>query len=319
MQKILLDTNVWRYLIDSGQEGKLFQIAKRSDVKVAVAPSIVLETLRLGDHVLRKKIVEVLSRECWLRLMPDAYKESEELKNEILRCRPEWALKKSNSDRFKNLRYDWIRSKGGFWSKVRSETDAIAEQYSVRDTGVLNMARGQAIDTREAVLRRGEKIVVGKSLSKTPGSWTRANGERVETDFWRVYAHTTWETALSTATPFRQWLSCDIDVLPLITYHAEEFMRFWASDVLAIGVPRAWIRAAMFALQSEHKVTAGTPADAQIAINLLDVDQIVSADKNFVSIVNRIRGEAPCNMGKASLIPGGDAGIEYLFNLISSQ
>jgi hypothetical protein len=317
MMRILLDTNVWRYLVDSGLHDSLYQMIHRSCVQIAVAPTIVLETLRVGDPALRKKIVEVQTRDCWMRIMPDAYLECQDLKHEMLRVRPQWALPKQNIARFRKLRYDWIRSKGGFWSKARTETDSLAAQYATRDSRLLETAREQARDTRNGVLRRGEVIVGSKLLAAVTGSWTLLDGEIVEADFWRVYASAIWETALSDDSPFRQWLSCDIDINLLLTYYASEHLDFWAYEVQATSVPKTWIRAAMFALQSEHKTTNGTPTDAAIAVHLTDVDMIISADKNFVSMANRCYEEAPFGMGRGFLIEAGKSGIERLFEFIS--
>lgn len=316
--RILLDTNVWRYLVDSGQHDGLYRMIHRSCVQIVVAPTILIETLRLGDSALRKKIVEVQTRDCWNRIMPDAYLECEDLKREIMRCRPQWSLPKKNTERFRNLRYDWVRAKGGFWSKARTETDAVAAQYASRDSRVLETAREQARDTRDAVLRRGQVIVGSKSLAEIPGSWTTLGGEKVETDFWRVYASAVWETALTENSPFRQWLSCEIDINLLLTYYASEYSDFWAYEIQASAVPRAWIRAAMFALQSERKTTDGTPTDAAIAVHLPDVDLIVSADKNFVSIANRCHDEASFSIGRGFLIQAGKNGIDQLFEFISA-
>ena len=220
--------------------------------------------------------------------------------------------------RFRKLRYDWVRANGGFWSKARNETDTVAAQYAFQDTRVLEVAREQARDTREAVHRRREVIVGRKSLSEIPGSWTTLNGEKVETDFWRVYGHTVWETALAENSAFRDWLGCDIDLNLLLTYYAYEFFDFWAYKVQASSIPRTWIRAAMFALQSERKTTDGTPTDAAIAVHLMDVDVIVSADKNFVFMANRMHDEAPFSMGRAFPIESGRGGIEQLFQFIST-
>lgn len=108
--KILLDTNVWRYLIDSGQHDRLHQIARRSCAQIAVAPIILLETLRLSDPVLRKEIVVLQARDCWKRLMPAPYLECNDLRQEILKYYPRWALQKRDTARFRKLRYDWVRS-----------------------------------------------------------------------------------------------------------------------------------------------------------------------------------------------------------------
>lgn len=317
--KILLDTNVWRYLVDSGQQDSLYGHAKRFDVEVAISPNILIETMRLGNLELRRKIIELQTRDCWLRLMPDAYLECVEMKEEMLRCRPHWALIKKDTARFRKLRYDWIRSKGGFWHKARINTESVAAAYASQDRAILEKAREQAKTTRDAVLKKGHAILGSGPLAEIDGSWTLKDGQRVKTDFWRVYCSGAWETMLALDSVWRQWLSCDLDINLLFTLFAEEYIDFWANEIQSSSVPRAWIRAAMFVLQSERKITDGTPTDAAIAVHLPDVDLIVSADKNFVSMANRCNVESPTKIGSAFLVQGGDTGIQQLFELISSS
>jgi hypothetical protein len=317
--KILLDTNVWRYLLDSGQHDQLYQISYRSRIRIAVSPNILVETLRMSNSTLRNSIVELQTRDCWLRLMPEAYLESEELVREMLKYHPKWALQKRDMARLRKLRYDWIRSKGGFWSKVRTDTGAIAKQYESRDTQILEAARAQARAMREDVILSGKSIVGKKALAEIPGSWTTKEGEKVETDFWRVYGSTIWANELTRKSPFSDWMRCEIDVNLVLNYYAYEFLDFWAHEAEPSLIPRAWIRASMFALQSERKTTDGTPTDSSIAVHLPDVDLIVSADKNFVHMANRCHDEAPINIGKALLIQSGSEGIDQLFKYMSDS
>jgi len=272
----------------------------------------------MRDPALRKGIIELQTLPCWDRLMPEAYQECEELKGEIARCRPHWTLPKKDTARFRRLRYDWVRKNGGFWSRARTETDRTAIQCASRDFEVLATAIEQSREVRASVIR-GQTILGKSSLSDIPGSWTTSDGRKVETESWRVYAATVWENVLSSDSPFRQWLSCEIDINLLLNYYAQEYADFWEKDVQASSAPRAWIRAAMFAQQSERKTTDGTPVDAAIAVHLPDVDVIVSADKNFVTMANRCSNEAPTRLGRALLIRGGAIGVRDLLDFIATH
>ena len=44
-QKILLDTNIWRYLIDDNASGKLFSSLKTSSNKIQVSPRVFMKLL----------------------------------------------------------------------------------------------------------------------------------------------------------------------------------------------------------------------------------------------------------------------------------
>lgn len=300
--RILLDTNVWRYLVDTGSQNNLYKIARQSRCRVTVAPSVVIETLRLGDRTLRKRIIEVQTRDCWERLMPDAYLECEDIKREMARLHPEWELPKHNLPLFRKLRYDWIRAKGGFWEKSRTDTDAIADEYHSKDSISLEVVRQQSREVRASVVQSGNKIMSTKALKDVVGSWKTVAGEAVQVDGWRVYAMTVWENGLrSSNSPLRQWIGCVIDIDLLLSYWALAFVQFWESQVQPEDVPREWLRAAIYFLQSERKVTDGNPYDSAIAVHLIDVDIFVSADKNFVSMVNQIQDEAPFRTGSWSI------------------
>lgn len=317
--RFLLDTNVWRYLVDSGYQDNLFLKSRKTKSKIVVAPSIIIETLRLGDLSLRRKIIEVQTRACWHRLMPDSYLQSEDVKSEIARLHPDWFLPYKNLNLYRRLRYDWIRSKGGFWEKVRTNTDFVANQYNVRDHAMLNLLRQQLRDFRSDVYKSKKPLINTPSLKNFTGSWKNSfTGETVTVDAWRVYALTVWTNLLSNnKSPLYQWLNCDLNVEFLLWGGIGDFAKFWQSEVKETAVPREWIRAAIYALQSERKVTDGNPTDSQIAVHAVDVDFIVSADKNFIEIIKQIQNDAPFETASGLLIASGKEGINQLFDFLS--
>jgi len=317
--RLLLDTNIWRYLVDNDYQDSLYKATRKQGMKVVVAPSVVIETLRINDSALRKKIVEVQTRDCWDRLMPDAYLQCEDVKREIIRLHPEWALKDKNTTLFNNLRYDWIRTKGGFWGKARTNAAEVAAHYHSQDAGALEVARLQSQDLRSAVLEQGEKILNGNSLDQIEGTWVTNEGKIVRLDAWRVYALAVWTNMLQSKSAFRQWISCDIDLNLLLNYYTGDFIKFWESEVQATAVPREWLRFAVYALQSERKVTAGNPTDSAIAVHLCDADFLISADKNFVAMANQIKDEAPFKTAHGFLVAAGKDGMNQLFQMFSDQ
>lgn len=80
-------------------------------------------------------------------------------------------------------------------------------------------------------------------------------------------------------------------------------------------MPRFWLRWAFEHLRLFHKVTDGTPGDAQLATYLLEADVVVSADKNFLRITDAVRPYARFSMAKTKRVAaekrGGhrDAGV----------
>lgn len=318
--RILLDTNIWRYIIDAGLENKLFPSINGSNIKICIAPSIVIETLRMSDISTRRKIIEFQTRECWDRLMPDAFLECEDVKREMMRFHPEWELKTKNINLFRKLRYDWVRAKGGFWEKVRKDTDKVAEQYKRQDSSSLNEVRGQLRDVRKSVSENGTRMLNTTSLANWKGSWREMDtGEKVDVDAWRVYAVTIWSNMLSRESSFKQWLGCELDLVFLLTYGTMDFVKFWQIEVQAENVPREWIRAVIYGMQSERKVTDGNPTDSAISIHALDVDLIISADKNFIAMLNWLQSEAPFKTAQGLLVRAGNSGVEELLHLLSNS
>jgi hypothetical protein len=173
---------------------------------------------------------------------------------------------------------------------------------------------------RKSVLEEGTPMINAASLKDWKGSWRETiTGEKVEIDARRVYAVTIWSNMLSQESVFRQWLGCEIDINYLLSFGASDFVRFWQSEVKHENVPRQWIRSVIFGMQGERKVTDGNPTDSAISIHAVDVDLIISADKNFISMVNRIQSEAEFKCARAVLIRGGSEGISELFHLLSGD
>ena len=251
--------------------------------------------------------------------MPDAYLQCEDVKKEMLRLHPEWALKNKNTTLFNNLRYDWIRTRGGFWESARIKTNEIASWYHSQDAGALEMARLQSQDVRSRVIQGGKPMLNADSLNQLKGSWKTNEGKTVEVDAWRIYAMTIWGNMLQSKSAFRQWVGCDIDINLLLNYYASDFIKFWEFEVQLLAAPREWLRCALYVLQSERKVTNGNPTDSAIATHLYDVDIFISADKNFVTMANRIQDEAPFKTAHGFLISAGKDGMDQLFNMLSNR
>ena len=318
--KVLLDTNVWRYLLDSGKQDFLYKLSRQFGITIAISPAIVIETLRLSNPSLRKKIINLQTRNCWERLLPDAYLQSEDVKRQMIKFHPEWQLLKPNFSLYKKLRYDWIRTRGGFWTNAMNSTESVAARYNAQDANHLELVRESSRNVRSSVLKDGRKIMQSSSLNDVKGYWKTVSGETSELEGWRVFAESTWITMLTlNDSAFRQWLGCDINIDLLLNYYAEQFVNFWKSEVQAELVPREWLRFAVFALQSERKVTDGNPTDSAIAMHLVDVDAVISADKNFILMINTIQSEAPFRTARGYLVDAGLETLDQVFNLISQE
>lgn len=312
--KVLLDTNVWRYLADSGRQSMLNSVSKRGGFQIAICPAIVNETLRIGDARLRRKVVELQTRRCWHRLMPDSYLEFEDIKSEIRRTHPEWILTSPDHSAFRKLSYNWSRATGGWWSYVRKNVDLSALQLRPRDDLIINTVRDQSRQMRRSVIQ-DRKPLVGNWLPNLEGSW-EVKGETVKFEAWRVYAYTIWKNMFSSDVTARQWLGCHVDINQMLHGAPDHFFDFWHRETSATALPREWLRAAIYAMQADRKVTDGNPLDATIGVHLVDVDLVISADRNFISMIKRCHEEAPFVVADGLLIGAENAGIDDLFQML---
>lgn len=54
---VLLDSNVWRYVVDQNSEDEIERVATENGIEIVVAPELVFEAQALRDEATRKK--------CW--------------------------------------------------------------------------------------------------------------------------------------------------------------------------------------------------------------------------------------------------------------
>src|SRR5438128_1849474 len=79
MSRVLLDSNVWRYVVDAGAQGRLLRAAGNWSHSIQIAPAVVYEALRLRDVPLRNRLVALMTNRRFERLMPEAYSEAMEI------------------------------------------------------------------------------------------------------------------------------------------------------------------------------------------------------------------------------------------------
>lgn len=87
---VLLDTNIWRYLSDSGRGGELLRLAGKYPASIAICPTSVLEVQKLQNTSIKKNILNLMTNENLFRLSPDAYSESMEFIHAVIKLRYGW-------------------------------------------------------------------------------------------------------------------------------------------------------------------------------------------------------------------------------------
>lgn len=317
--RVFLDTNVWSYLADCDAGADLAKTARKSGAQVVVSPAVVDELRELPKAVIRQRALKLVTRAEWVRLMPESYTESAEVKAEIARLRPEWLLRNPKLVEVNRLRYDWVRRAGGFWERARDDVSPVETDEGQRADRETQLARDESYGIRKRISEQktqaGEthlQYVAGMPKAGTPG-WT---GEPV--DYWRVPSlHFFRSELLVYASPFREWLDSEVDVAAMLMEPAS-MNRLWLHDMNASAVPRQWLRGAFEFLQAWHKVTDGTPGDSRLATHLAEADLFLSADKNFVRFADRCNAEAPFQTAQAVRVPAGRDGVDETLRLIAA-
>ncbi|MFE4227953.1 hypothetical protein ACFRJ8_08725 [Arthrobacter sp. NPDC056886] len=103
---LMLDSNVWRYIVDADAVETVRRAAK-SKVQLVACPAIVFEALRIDNTALRRKLAKAMTEGAWKRLMPEAFMETEELHQAIAKLRPEWLQPHPDMRLWRLLKSDW--------------------------------------------------------------------------------------------------------------------------------------------------------------------------------------------------------------------
>lgn len=314
--RILLDSNVWRYLVDAGAIGTLRRALSGSRHVVAIAPSVFYEAAHTGDQRLRNELLTTMKSPTWKRLMPEVYSEAEELKGEVRRLHPEWLRAPADLSLIRRLRHDWRRVRGGNWDRISADP-AILQRG---DASMLEVARAEAEGARENAAQwppSWRDASLTSILAEFSAPRTGWSGERIEP--WRISGMTVLEkTFVTQGHAMMEWLSGEVNV-EMMRFQPSAMTKFWLNEVELLRMPRHWLRWAFEFLQSQYKVTPGTPADAQLGTYLVDVDLFLSADKGIVRIAQKCKSDAPFKLANSLLVPGGVHAVTAVVNAIKGE
>ena len=315
-QRILLDSNVWRYIVDARALPDVMRAARVSKHKILVAPAVLYEAAQTANRDTRNVLLSAMSLPLWKRIMPEAYSESEEVKAEVTRLRPEWLRQIPDPVAFNRFRHDWTRVRGGAWERIKKDVELL----KLGDAATRAQARTQAQELRADALdwpaswRDSPLTAVSMRPSFSIRGWDSTPFEP-----WRFDAMNAFRTSMSTeGHPAVDWLEGVID-LQLMLFQLPSLTRFWLGDVETRRMPRHWLRWAFEFLQRQHKVSDGTPVDTQIGTYLVDADVMLSADKVFVRIATRVKEDAPFPLAQSRVVPGGAAAVEKVLEVLSAS
>lgn len=318
--KMLLDSNVWRYIVNENAQGDLERTSRECGVEVVVVPALIFEARDFKDDTLRKSLLRVLTNPGWTRLMPDAFLEAEEIKSVVRRFRPEWLVSQPDLTEVNALKWDWERADGGFWSRAQDDSPLPETDERYRSDQEHALARIEAVEIRKRVFESKQtlpEISLLQAYGVPPDGVVGSDGEPVE--YWRVPSlfHICAELAVY-ASPYREWLDSEVDIESINALPAS-LTKLWYYEIAPSDAPRQWLRGAFEFLQAFHKVTPGSPVDSLLSAHLLDVDIAVSADRNFVRFAEKCRTDAPFHIARSCLVSGGAAAIPELMAMLEKQ
>lgn len=311
---------MWRYIVDQNAGEKLRRCALENEVHIVVVPALVSEVRALRDDRVRGAILKLLAHPGWTRQMPEAFLEAQEIKAAVRRLRPEWLIPSPDLTEVNALELDWVRDVGGFWSRAHDDIAPPVTNESLRGEREHHLARLESQEIRKRVLEREQPlppISLRAVHGVPPSDLSGWRGDTVE--YWRVPSLYHIQAELGVyESPYREWLDSEIDVAA-IAASPESLTRLWYYEITSNDAPRQWLRGAFEYLQAFHKVTSGNPIDSQLCSHLVDVDLLVSADRNFVRFAEKCQLDAPFSTARAHLVAGGMKAVPDLLNILSHR
>ncbi|MFI5840861.1 hypothetical protein ACIA8K_14255 [Catenuloplanes sp. NPDC051500] len=304
----------WSYLGDEGTAKDFDAEVKRRKSKIVMAPSTLIEVVRLSNPEVRQKIIQTLTSGPRHRLTTEVHLECLEVVSEAKRVRPKWLHQVYNAGRISSLNTYWTKT---IWSEAVNDSQRLYT-YETSRLPERDLLTSRQRETRKQILqdkfdiRPLTALTADLSADTIPAEFMEGwPGHPVEA--WRVMSWTLYWNQL-VRVPVRaiitkedrtvaDWAGAYLK-LESIRSEKADFLRFWATDVELSNMPRNWLRWAVNVMQMNSKVTPGNPADEQHSAYLVDCDVYLSADANYVKILNEVRTDAPFSFAEPCLVSG---------------
>ncbi|WP_143626310.1 hypothetical protein [Streptomyces viridosporus] len=317
----MLDNNIWSYLGDERAGDQFKTVAHSLGHRVVTAPSVLLEVLQHPRSDMRAAIIEAITTATDERLRSEADREGAEVVSEVRRLHPEWMRAVPDTGREATWRTYWTKR---IWREAAEHHEQLRDTEQARRTAhtarfLVDNQKEQRERWREADfdLRDLSRITLSPSEETTTeqrAGW--APGERIAA--WRPYNQEVYWRAFATGrravlthedTTYADWVGARVDLRAMCASR-EAFNQFWLYEVEAAHMPRNWLRWAADTVQADMKVTDGNPVDVQHASYLPDCEVFLTADKNFLRVLDRIAEQAPVPVGRPRRVaPAAHDGI----------
>ncbi|WP_405791575.1 hypothetical protein OG753_36005 [Streptomyces sp. NBC_00029] len=319
--RIMLDNNIWSYLGDERAGDRFKKVARSLGHRVVTAPSVLLEVLQHPRADKRAAIVEAMTTATDERLRSEADREGAEVVAEVRRLHPEWMRSMPDTGREATWRTYWTKR---FWRQAVEHHDRFRDTEPARRTArTARFVVDNQKEQRERMREVGFDLRDLSRITTSPHEETTAeqragwgDGEGVAA--WRPYSQEVYWCAFATGrrsvlthedTTYADWVGARVDLRAMCASR-EAFNRFWLHEVEAAHMPRNWLRWAADTVQADMKITDGNPVDVQHAAYLPDCEVFLTADKNFLRVLDRIAEQSPVPVGRALRVaPAAHDGI----------
>jgi hypothetical protein len=223
-----------------------------------------------------------------------------EVLSEIQRLRPAWLRRPAEARAAEAA----LRRAKAAWRRLRDNSSYIPSGIPTNEAFVRQLQKEgrEGQKARKAILRQGLEPDVESALGTArPLLESDVNAMSPSDRHWRVIGGALWWDALAGATglaDMRTWLSGSLR--PINEIPRDDWMRVWCLEIDIWRVPAF----ALYMLAELHQTDLGVELntsnsfDAIHASYLLDVDSIISRDRNFLKVVEAIRPDVPFGFAK---------------------
>ncbi|WP_133161137.1 hypothetical protein [Microterricola pindariensis] len=312
---VMLDSNVWRYLVDAEAVEDLRMVSRSAEVRIVACPAVAFEVLRMPNSALKRKLVKAITLGEWERPMPEVFHESESMRAAIHAHRPEWLIEHPDLRHWHELRADW---QSGWWRRARTDSKAESARIDQLGGDDLRRAREAAHFFRKDAID-AKRTFGSVNVDDVPVVFEAPvfgwDGKPFEA--WRADGITTWwrEFVENDDSACSDWLGPWVD-RRAIAEDRGSWHSFWTREVSMSELPFHWLRWALDYVQRTRRTTDGTPVDNQIGTYLAACDIFVSGDRALLDCIEKVRHGSPSALAKSQLVSAGSQGVAELFSAI---
>ncbi|MBQ1030379.1 hypothetical protein KBX26_10260 [Micromonospora sp. C97] len=312
--RVMLDTNLWSSIGDEGVAHTFDGLMAAHDLEVVVAPSTLMEVIRLPVPHARQRIISAMGTGPRRRLATEAESESAEVISEVRQHRPHWLRSMPDTARAASLHTLWTKQ---MWRKALHDSQSLHDHEVRHQRPKADYLVRRQREQRTEMLQvkftiRPLTAVTVTPVADAPESYLAGwSGESVE--MWRVECRDLYWHQLAVVgnravlsgedATFADWVGAYVD-LRVLRSSRSAFTGFWFSEVAIKAMRRNWIRWAARLAQTSFKITRGNPFDEQHSSYLVDCDLFLSADAGYVSVLELVRSDAPFPIAESRLVSG---------------